>query len=243
MNLDKKAQLYSLIADMRDLPKQASSEDAVSSMRPESALARKLVARALHTFLGRAPSSEELAGEVRTAGGKPCFPAFPDFHYNISHSGSFVVCAVCDRPVGIDLQKIPEQAERAMKIAKRFFSGQEQETLNVLRGNDEPEALCRLFCRYWTARESYIKLTGRGLSEPFGNFRPDLEKGEILVLKHHCIDPSAIPGSEGTGIPEETDNQADSFYLAEYQAPDGYCLTVCSTAPLPDEPAYTGNLD
>lgn len=226
MSRDKKAQLNIYIADVRELPERICPEQSVpkvnaAPVRPESALARRLVAKALNVFLGRIPTPEELAGEVRAGGGKPYFPAFPGFHYNISHSGSYVVCAVCDQPVGIDLQQIPDQAERAVKIAKRFFSPQEQEALQELRGRNETGALCRLFCRYWTARESYIKLTGRGLSEPFENFRPDLEAGVILVLKRDSIDTS------------------ETFYLSEYPAPAGYCLTVCSTVPLLYEQART----
>ena len=124
MDHQKRAHLNILIADAGDLPEQvypvqAASELSAASMRPESVIARRLTAKALHIFLGRAPSPGELDAEVRPPGGKPYFPAFPDFYYNISHSGSYVVCAVCDHPVGIDLQQIPNQAERALKIAKR----------------------------------------------------------------------------------------------------------------------------
>lgn len=173
------------------------------------------------SFSGASLPPRNLRGKFGPAAESLFSPAFPGFHYNISHSGSYVVCAVCDQPVGIDLQQIPDQAERAVKIAKRFFSPQEQEALQELRGRNETGALCRLFCRYWTARESYIKLTGRGLSEPFENFRPDLEAGVILVLKRDSIDTS------------------ETFYLCEYPAPAGYCLTVCSTVPLLYEQART----
>lgn len=240
LDRDNKAKLNILIAKVGDLQEQTCSEHAVSSasaapMRPESAAARILVAKALHTFLGRTPSPGELEGEVRAEGGKPYFPAYPDFHYNISHSGSYAVCAFCDQPVGIDLQKIPEDPRRVLLIAKRFFSGEEQEALRELQGKNETEAMCRLFCRYWTARESYIKLTGRGLAEPFGNFRPDLEAGIILVLKSDSSDQS-VAGSEkksGSCISASgTEGTAETFYLSEYPAPDGYCMTVCSTVPL-----------
>ena len=245
MDHQKKAQLNILIAGAGDLPEQvypvqAASELSSASMRPESVIARRLTAKALHIFLGRAPSPGELDAEVRSPGGKPYFPAFPDFHYNISHSGSYVVCAICDHPVGVDLQQIPDQAERAVKIAKRFFSAQEQEALRVLQDRNDTEALCRLFCRYWTARESYIKLTGRGLAEPFENFRPDLEAGVILVLKRDSNDTSAAgskAGTVSTAVTSDTECTAEAFCLSEYPAPAGYCLTVCSTVPLLDEPA------
>ena len=53
----------------------------------ESAAGRLLLVRALGDYLGRAPSAEELAGQSKSANGKPFFPAYPDFHYNISNSG------------------------------------------------------------------------------------------------------------------------------------------------------------
>jgi phosphopantetheinyl transferase len=240
LDRDNRAKLNILIAKVGDLPEQACPGQTVSGVsvapiRPESAAARKLVATALHSFLGRTPAPGELAGEMRAEGGKPYYPAFPDFHYNISHSGSYAVCAYCTQPVGIDLQKIPEDPHRILLIAKRFFSSEEQEALRELQGKNEPEAMCRLFCRYWTARESYIKLTGRGLAEPFENFRPDLEKGVILVLKKGGGDqcPAGSEKESGSGIPaSDPEGTAETFYLSEYPAPGGYCLTVCSTVPL-----------
>lgn len=38
--------------------------------------------------------------------GKPYLRDYPNAHFNISHSGQYVVCAVADRPVGIDVQVI-----------------------------------------------------------------------------------------------------------------------------------------
>ena len=215
LNRDKKAKLNILIAKVGDLPEQACPGQTVSGVsaapiRPESAAARKLVATALHSFLGRTPAPGELAGEMRAEGGKPYYPAFPDFHYNISHSGSYAVCAYCTQPVGIDLQKIPEDPHRILLIAKRFFSSEEQEALRELQGKNEPEAMCRLFCRYWTARESYIKLTGRGLSEPFKSFYPDLSAGRIY----------------------SKNERGREIFITECEAPEGYCMSICTYMPV-----------
>ena len=187
----------------------ASRKKAHSIAQLESALSRALTAAALEIYLGRRPSPEALSGEIRIPGEKPRFPAYPDFHYNISHSGGVAVCGLSDHPIGIDLQKIPEDPGKSLLIAKRFFSPKEQEALQELQDRNEPEALCRLFCRYWTSRESYIKLTGRGLAESFQNFCPDLESGVMNTLR------------------------GGSFFLTECPAPEGYCLTVCSAVPLP----------
>lgn len=224
MDRYKTSQLNILIADLRNIPAQNTDDPLaipnIASMRPESVLARRLVAIALGAFLGRVPTRKELALESRPDRGKPYFPAFPDFHYNISHSGDYVVCAVSDHPVGIDLQKINDNAERCLKIAKRFFSEEEQNALRELLPDSENTEnpvgssdfcdrsaslpFCTYFTRCWTAREAYIKLTGRGLAEPFESFRPDLNAKRILV------------------------RDSDDVFLLECEAPPGYCMSVCS---------------
>ncbi|WP_127579857.1 4'-phosphopantetheinyl transferase family protein [Paenibacillus koleovorans] len=36
----------------------------------------------------------------RTAYGKPFFPDWPEYHFNVAHSGEWVVCVAADCPVG-----------------------------------------------------------------------------------------------------------------------------------------------
>lgn len=50
--------------------------------------------------------------------GKPYIPALPDMHFNISHSGRWIVCAVDSKPIGIDIEKMKPGT---IDIAKRFF--------------------------------------------------------------------------------------------------------------------------
>ena len=211
--------LHILLADLR--PHAPSKEagafaqrnNAAQKSRLESDAARKLTAVALQTHLGAPPAPETLAGETRSEYGKPYFPAYPDFHYNISHSGGLVVCGFADHPLGIDLQEIPADPARALKIAGHFFSAKEQKALGEIQRLSDPRSdsmLCRLFTRFWTARESFIKLTGRGLSEPFENFRPDLAEGVIYA--------------KGENAP--------AAYLTEYNIEEGFCLTVCTYVPV-----------
>ena len=172
----------------------------------ESAAGRLLLVRALGDYLGRAPSAEELAGQSKSANGKPFFPAYPDFHYNISHSGDYVVCAYSAQPIGLDIQQIPDRARRASSIAGHFFSDREVAALQDLPDFE----MRRLFTRFWTSRESYIKLTGRGLAEPFKSFYPDLSAGRIY-----------------------SDNERSrEIYITECKAPEGYCISTCSYMPI-----------
>ncbi len=50
--------------------------------------------------------------------GKPFFIYNPYIHFNISHTGNYVVCAISDEPVGIDIELIKPIEH---KIAECFF--------------------------------------------------------------------------------------------------------------------------
>src|SRR5690554_797379 len=54
--------------------------------------------------------------------GKPYLKDWDEFHFNISHSGKWVVCAISNKPVGIDVERIKDLN---IKIADRFFSKEE----------------------------------------------------------------------------------------------------------------------
>lgn len=91
-----------------------------------------------------------------TEGGKPFFLHAPDLHFSISHSGGIWICAVSAAPVGIDLQQI--KPLRADGIAQRFFHPDEIAYLDA-----HPDK----FFALWTAKESYVKLTGQGVAAGF----------------------------------------------------------------------------
>ena len=106
--------------------------------------------------------------EIATDGyGKPYFVNRPDKYFNISHSHERVMCAIGDVPVGCDVQKIEDKSERALKIAKRFFTKEEFEKLMSVEEKEERNAF---FFRMWTLKESYIKCVGGGLAIPLDSF-------------------------------------------------------------------------
>lgn len=51
--------------------------------------------------------------------GKPFLLNSPHIHYNVSHTGDYVFCALADEPVRIDVELIKSVD---LKIAKRFFA-------------------------------------------------------------------------------------------------------------------------
>ena len=94
---------------------------------------------------------------------------------SISHSGDFVACALSLKPVGIDLEV---KREVKPQFLQRVLNQQELEFLKA----ESDEALG--FLKIWTAKEAFVKLTGKGLgglSE--ADVLPLMEKGSFEGLK------------------------------------------------------------
>ncbi|MCR4902680.1 MAG: 4'-phosphopantetheinyl transferase superfamily protein [Butyrivibrio sp.] len=107
--------------------------------------------------------------------GKPFIMSYPDFHFSLSHSGDYVALASNDAPVGLDIQE--EQNKKVFAISARFFAPKENELLESIA--DKEERL-KMFYRIWSAKEAYIKYTGRGIYENLSSFTIDLE-GKIVT--------------------------------------------------------------
>ena len=88
--------------------------------------------------------------------GKPYFPDCPDLLFSISHCRLCVACAVSAKPIGSDVECIDSYAP---DLAEAVLNAQEQR--EVLASPNPAET----FGRYWTMKESYLKLTGTGLTD------------------------------------------------------------------------------
>ena len=95
--------------------------------------------------------------------------------FNISHSGDMVVCAVDDRPIGIDIEQI---RPIDLSVAKRICTDEELLYLFGHAPTDEDftyttvtETLTRFF-ELWTAKEAYGKCVGNGIE----NIKVDANK-------------------------------------------------------------------
>lgn len=117
------------------------------------------------------PSEIESALEIqRTSRGKPYLPFFPNLHISASHSGEYLICAVSDTVLGIDIQEHSrlkgeteeEACIRLRRIANRFLHPQEANYIS-------PRPSHRFF-NVWTAKESYVKYTGQGIDHHFSEF-------------------------------------------------------------------------
>jgi 4'-phosphopantetheinyl transferase len=94
---------------------------------------------------------------------KPFLLHRPNLHYNISHSGEWVVAAFSELPVGVDIEKVKKAN---LIVAERFFSTEEKAFIQNLEASQRDE----WFFNFWTAKESYLKAIGTGLTKPLSSF-------------------------------------------------------------------------
>ena len=98
---------------------------------------------------------------------KPNLRDYPDIHFSGSHSGEYMICAISDLAVGIDIQ-ILDMSKNGAALSKRFMSKEEHEEIVSMPLEDQ----MKVFYRIWTQNEAYMKYTGLGFGLPMNTFRP-----------------------------------------------------------------------
>ena len=94
--------------------------------------------------------------------GKP-YAANVDVHFSISHSSDYVVCAIDNSPIAIDIEQIKPIN---LKIAKRICTEKEltyifsKTPINRDFTYSTDNSLLTKFFKIWTFKEAYIKLNG-----------------------------------------------------------------------------------
>ena len=138
---------------------------------------------------------------LKTTKGKP-YLENSSIHFNLTHSGEWVVLAIADIDVGIDVEKFRQVNYR---IAIRFFSKEENELLEQLEGTEK----LKLFFDFWTLKESYLKLLGTGLTKSLSSF-------------------SVIKNNNNFTLKEDIVNKQEPVYFKQYYLAENYKLSVCS---------------
>lgn len=138
--------------------------------------------------------------------GKPFLRDYSDFHFNISHSGDYVLCAIDSKPIGIDIEKVvPIEYET---IASNFFTVKE---INYIKREDFKNQINK-FYEIWTIKESYVKAYGQGLNMCFKDFSVDYNNQE-----------------QATVIREE---QYDECNIKSLNLEASYKVAICSFNPI-----------
>ncbi len=139
--------------------------------------------------------------------GKPHIVGKSGVHFNISHSGDYVACAVGGTSVGIDVQ---EHKSGGLDIAERFFSQEEKDALckAVDSNSNSDDTKRKLFYDMWSLKEAYIKCIGMGLSKPLDEFGIVDRAGEYRLY--------------------ENGEESCEYHFMKYEFDENYSLCVCS---------------
>lgn len=132
----------------------------------------------------------------RTEQGKPFFSAHPQLRFNLSHSGSFALCALDDSPVGVDLETIRPHHPR---LAQRICSPAELEWVSAQ--SDPQRALLSL----WTKKEARVKQAGTGLTVPLREIYVPFDDDAVLDGLHvHSLSGNGWVGAVcGHSVPNQ----------------------------------------
>lgn len=131
--------------------------------------------------------------------GKPRLVSPENMFFNLSHSEGKVVCALSDREVGCDIQRV--NGANYLKI-KRRFTLREQAMIDGAGENARD-----IFFRLWTVKESYLKALGVGFSRPLNSFEVEFSNGHANI-----VDP------EEEGV----------WNIWEYQSVKDYKIACCT---------------
>ncbi|EMC47450.1 4'-phosphopantetheinyl transferase family protein [Streptococcus mutans] len=107
----------------------------------------------------------------RHAYGKPYIKDYSQIHYNISHSGEWVVVAIGKSPIGIDVENRREDwdliGERVLSESEKYWSQNSYKRKAIL----------------WTIKEAYVKYLGIGLSKSLNSFSIDIKRKIITEVQ------------------------------------------------------------
>lgn len=139
--------------------------------------------------------------------GKPYFQELP-LYFSLSHSGDYVLCAVDEREIGADLQRL--QAVDEGKLARRFFSEPERLLLEHCESAEERQSL---FFEFWTRKEAYGKLTGEGVAAVLGEDMSADRKGAV---------PDRDMPTDG-----KASGAGQTVEWTAFSPPEGYAAAIC----------------
>ncbi|MEI4830696.1 4'-phosphopantetheinyl transferase superfamily protein [Bacillus sp. FJAT-53711] len=108
--------------------------------------------------------------------GKPYIDCNYGIYFNLSHSGSYLICAISNQNIGIDIEKIQDID---IAIAHNFFCDSEYDEIASAPESKKYEC----FYSYWCLKESYIKYIGKGLTIPLNSFCFEMVDKNIKVIQ------------------------------------------------------------
>ncbi len=136
--------------------------------------------------------------------GKPFLSKKSNLHFNLSHSGVWIICVINNSPVGIDIEEI--KLIDFHNISKHFYSNEEH--FDLLSKTDDSIRL-HYFYDLWTLKESYVKYIGEGLNYSLNKFTIKFLNNNIIKIKIK-------------------NNYIDSVFFKQYPIDKKYKMAVCA---------------
>lgn len=132
----------------------------LTGITQESALLQSILGQALLAYLLKKKKGIDYSQCRIVYGdwGKPSIAEKKEVQFNISHSGVWVACALGQKEVGLDVERVCP-----IKRGYTRFLLSPEEKIFLQKGGDLENGLFRL----WVLKESYCKYTGKGLYLPF----------------------------------------------------------------------------
>ncbi len=197
--------------DIQNKPDYVTDErwEKILRIRPLEDKRRSLLAgKLLHQMCEACGLDTPMYGTV--ASGKPVLVNHPQVVFNLSHSGKYVVLVYEEgaKAIGVDIQQIRAVSDG---VKKRILHEKEwiwfSSEVEMWRKNPNGKVKRSsgeniLLNRIWAIKESYVKMTGEGLSHDFRKLCIDFDKGIVT---------------------DENENRAN---YKELEAPDGYVVAV-----------------
>jgi len=160
------------------LPFGKAQSDRLLGIRNDGARALSLTAwYSLSLLLKKNGYDNSDASIKRTDRDKPIFTSLPLF-FSISHTDGLACSALCESPVGIDIEWI-DRERRIDAVSERFFSPEERHII------DSADDRYRAFFALWTKKEAFAKLTGEGLASICSNAEYDGVSFEQYTIKQN----------------------------------------------------------
>ena len=114
--------------------------------------------------------------------GKPRIDSPPggdEVHFNVTHTRGLVSLAVAHRrEVGIDAEHV-ERSIQWQPLVRHVLADQEADYLATVSEAEQR----RVFFRFWTLKEAYIKACGKGLSIPLKSFWLEIDAGRSPQIR------------------------------------------------------------
>ena len=110
---------------------------------------------------------DELAASLTIdSNGKPQLTD-SSIHFNLSHSGNYVILGVSDHIIGVDIEV---NAPYSPSVARKCFTLEEQTWL-LSNPNNNIQPFSDAFFKLWTGKESIMKAIGQGFRLPPESFQ------------------------------------------------------------------------